>query len=86
MRNKDNTGTEKSQVSKRIIIGVDMGGSLWATAIHNCETNKDSYHALKDWNGKRKEDRLYELVQGHIEQGYSVDVFYEANIEGTCFN
>ena len=86
MRNKDNTGTEKSQVSKRIIIGVDMGGSLWATAIHNCETNKDSYHGLKDLNGKRKEDRLYELVQGHIEQGYSVDVFYEANIEGTCFN
>ena len=82
MRNKDNTETKESQVSKRIIIGVDMGGSLWATAIHNCETNKDSYHALKDWNGKRKEDRLYELVQGHIEQGYSVDVFYEAGRYG----
>ena len=79
---KDNTGTEKSQVSKRIIIGVDMGGSLWATAIHNIETNQDSYYGLKDRDGKRKEDRLYELVQEHIEQGDSVDVFYEAGRYG----
>ena len=45
---KDNTGTEKTQVSKRIIIGVDMGGSLWATAIHNIETNQDSYYGFFD--------------------------------------
>ena len=79
---KDNTGTEKSQVSKRIIIGVDMGGSLWATAIHNIETNQDSYYGLKDRDGKRKEDRLYNLVQEYVQRGYAVDVFYEAGRYG----
>ena len=56
MRYKVSTETTKSQVVKRIIVGVDMGGSLWATAIHNIETNQDSYYGLKDRDGKRKED------------------------------
>lgn len=75
MRYKVSTETKKSQVVKRIIVGVDMGGSLWATAIHNFETNQDSYYGLKDLNGKRKEDRLYNLLQEYVQQGYVVDVF-----------
>ena len=82
MRYKVSTETKKSQVVKRIIVGVDMGGSLWATAIHNFETNQDSYYGLKDLNGKRKEDRLYNLLQEYVQQGYVVDVFYEAGRYG----
>ncbi len=82
MRYKVSTETTKSQVVKRIIIGVDMGGSLWATAIHNIETNQDSYYGLKDRDGKRKEDRLYNLVQEYVQRGYAVDVFYEAGRYG----
>jgi hypothetical protein len=33
MQYKVSTETTKSQVSKRIFIGVDMGGNLWATAL-----------------------------------------------------
>jgi len=76
------TETAKSQVVNRVIIGNDMGGSLWATAIHNCRTNKDSYYGLKDRDGKRKEDRFYDLVREYLEQGFTVDVFYEAGRYG----
>lgn len=76
------TETAKSQVVNRVIIGNDMGGSLWATAIHNCRTNKDSYYGLKDRDGKRKEDRFYDLIREYLEQGYAVDVFYEAGRYG----
>ena len=76
------TETAKSQVVNRVIIGNDMGGSLWATAIHNCRTNKDSYYGLKDRDGKRKEDRFYDLIRLYREQGYAVDVFYEAGRYG----
>ena len=76
------TETAKSQVVNRVIIGNDMGGSLWATAIHNCRTNKDSYYGLKDRDGKRKEDRFYDLIREYVEQGYAVDVFYEAGRYG----
>ena len=82
MRYKVSTETTKSQVVKRIIVGVDMGGSLWATAIHNIETNQDSYYGLKDRDGKRKEDLLYNLVQEYVQRGYAVDVFYEAGRYG----
>ena len=37
------TETVKSQVVNRVIIGIDMGGSLWATAIHDCRMNRDHY-------------------------------------------
>lgn len=79
---KNITETAKSQVVNRVIIGNDMGGSLWATAIHNCRTNKDSYYGLKDRDGKRKEDRFYDLIRLYREQGYAVDVFYEAGRYG----
>ena len=76
------TETVKSQVVNRVIIGNDMGGSLWATAIHDCRTNRDHYYALRDRDGKRKEDRFYDLVREYVEQGNAVDVFYEAGRYG----
>jgi hypothetical protein len=48
--------------------------SLWATAIHNFETNQDSYYGLKDLNGKRKEDRLYNLLHPSVDRRSSETV------------
>ena len=72
------TETVKSQFVNRVIIGIDMGGSLWATAIHDCRTNRDHYYGLRDRDGNRKEDRFYDLIREYVEQGHAVDVFYEA--------
>ena len=82
MRKQVSTVTAKSQVGEREIFGVDMGGSLWATAIHHCERKKDSYYGLRDKDGKRKEERLYDLIGEHIRQGCKVEVFYEAGRYG----
>ena len=70
------TETAKSQVVNRVIIGNDMGGSLWAVAVHDCATGKDHYYGLRDRDGKRKEDRFYDLVRESLDQGFTVDVFY----------
>ena len=82
MWKKDSTGTAESQVSKRVIIGIDMGGNLWATVIHDCVMRKDRYYGLKDRDEKRKEDRFYDLLREYLGQGYAVDVFYEAGRYG----
>lgn len=82
MWKKDSTGTTESQVSKRVIIGIDMGGNLWATVIHDCVMRKDRYYGLKDRDKKRKEDRFYDLLREYLGQGYAVDVFYEAGRYG----
>lgn len=82
MWKKDSTGTAESQVSKRVIIGIDMGGNLWATVIHDCVMRKDRYYGLKDRDKKRKEDRFYDLLREYLGQGYAVDVFYEAGRYG----
>lgn len=82
MWKKDSTGTTESQVSKRVIIGIDMGGNLWATVIHDCVMRKDRYYGLKDRDKKRKEDRFYDLLREYVGQGYAVDVFYEAGRYG----
>ena len=82
MWKKDSTGTTESQVSKRVIIGIDMGGNLWATVIHDCMMRKDRYYGLKDRDEKRKEDRFYDLLREYLGQGYAVDVFYEAGRYG----
>ena len=82
MWKKDSTGTAERQVSKRVIIGIDMGGNLWATVIHDCVMRKDRYYGLKDRDEKRKEDRFYDLLREYLGQGYAVDVFYEAGRYG----
>lgn len=69
-------------MENRETFGIDMGGALWATAIHDWETNKDSYYGLKDKEGKSKEERLYEMLKEHIAKGKTVDVFYEAGRYG----
>ncbi len=82
MKTESITSVAKNQEKATEIFGVDMGGKLWATAIRNKETGKISYFALTDKDGKSKEERLYELVQSHIVQGYRVVVNYEAGRYG----
>ena len=48
MQRKGNTIRSESQVKNQISVGIDMGGSLWATAVQDWEAGKMSYYGLKD--------------------------------------
>ena len=82
MERKGNLITRSCQVSNRETFGIDMGGSLWATAIHDWDSGKDSYYGMKDKDGERKEDRVYDLIKEHVDSGKVVDVYYEAGRYG----
>ncbi len=82
MQRKGNTIRSESQVKNQISVGIDMGGSLWATAVQDWETGKMSYYGLKNKNNQTKETRVLELVSGLVQSGKSVDVFYEAGRYG----
>jgi transposase len=66
----------------RMTIGVDMGGTLWATAIHDWDSGKDSYFALKDKGNVPKERMLFGKVGEAVKAGRRVDVYYEAGRYG----
>ena len=51
MQRNGNSVSTRSQEG-RITIGVDMGGELWATAVHDWDSGKESYFALKDKNAR----------------------------------
>ena len=59
-----------------------MGGSLWATAVHDWEAGKMSYYGLKDKVDRSKEDRVFDLVSNLHKSGKRIDVFYEAGRYG----
>ena len=59
-----------------------MGGTLWATAIRDWESGKNSYYGLKDKEQLSKEERLFQLVADHVQDGKKVDVYYEAGRYG----
>ena len=44
MQRKGNAIRRESQVKNQISIGIDMGGSLWATAVQDWEAGKMSYY------------------------------------------
>ena len=48
MQRKGNGIRRESQVKDQISVGIDMGGSLWATAVQDWETGKMSYYGLKN--------------------------------------
>ena len=48
MQRKGNTISEKIQTGNQETFGIDMGGTLWATAIRDWESGKNSYYGLKD--------------------------------------
>ena len=48
MQRKGNAIRSESQVKNQISVGIDMGGSLWATAVQDWEAGKMSYYGLKD--------------------------------------
>ena len=82
MQRKGNAIIGKSQAPNQETFGIDMGGTLWATAIRDWESGKNSYYGLKDQEHLSKEDRLFQLVTDHIRDGKKVDVYYEAGRYG----
>lgn len=82
MQRKGNTISEKIQTGNQETFGIDMGGTLWATAIRDWESGKNSYYGLKDKEQLSKEERLFQLVADHVQDGKKVDVYYEAGRYG----
>ncbi len=82
MQRKGNAIRTESQVRNQISVGIDMGGTLWATAIQDWETGKMSYYGLKNKDDQSKEARAFELVSNLLKNGKQVDVFYEAGRYG----
>ena len=69
MQRKGNAIHRESQVKNQISVGIDMGGSLWATAVHDWEAGKMSYYGLKDKVDRSKEDRVFDLVSNLHKSG-----------------
>ena len=67
MQRKGNTISEKIQTGNQETFGIDMGGTLWATAIRDWESGKNSYYGLKD-KEKRKKQLLWLEGQRAIKQ------------------
>ena len=82
MQRKGNVIVSESQTEKLVTVGVDMGGSLWATAIHDWSTRHDSYFGYRDKDGRTKEERLYGKIRELLNAGHRVQVFYEAGRYG----
>ena len=82
MQRKGNAIRRESQVKNQISIGIDMGGSLWATAVQDWEAGKMSYYGLRDKVDQSKEDRVFDLVSNLRKSGKRIDVFYEAGRYG----
>ena len=82
MQRKGNTVMRESQSKNLITVGIDMGGTLWATAVYDWDEGKNRYYPLRDNDQKRKEERLFELIAGFVESGKQVEVFYEAGRYG----
>lgn len=82
MQRKGNTISRRSQAANLETIGIDMGGTLWATSIRDWESGKTSYYALKDKDGESKEQRVFRLVTERLNVGKQVSVYYEAGRYG----
>ena len=82
MQRKGNGIRRERQVKDQISVGIDMGGSLWATAVQDWETGKMSYYGLKNQDNQSKEVRAFELVSDLLQSGKRVDVFYEVVLSG----
>ena len=82
MQRKGNTISRRSQAANLETIGIDMGGTLWATSIRDWESGKTSDYALKDKDGESKEQRVFRLVTERLNVGKQVSVYYEAGRYG----
>jgi len=82
MQRKGNIINRKSQMENLVTIGIDMGGSLWATAVYDWTEGKNNYYALKDKDSETKEERCFELVKSLVDCEKKVHVFYEAGRYG----
>ena len=70
MQRKCNTISEKIQTGNQETFGIDMGGTLWATAIRDWESGKNSYYGLKDKEQLSKEEALQAVcfLLGSVER------------------
>ena len=82
MQRKGNIIARESQIENLVSVGVDMGGTLWATAIHDWKTGKDCYFGFKDKKEINKEERLYNKISELVNEDYKVQVYYEAGRYG----
>jgi transposase len=82
MQRKGNIIAHGNQVENLVSVGVDMGGALWATAIHYWKSGKDCYFGFKDKKEINKEECLYQKISELINAGYKVQVYYEAGRYG----
>jgi len=82
MQRKGNLIARGSQMENLVTVGIDMGGSLWATAIHDWTTGHDSYFAYRNKDDICKEERLYDKIRELLANDCHVQVFYEAGRYG----
>ena len=62
MQRKGNAIRKESQVKNQISIGIDMGGSLWATAVQDWEAGKMSYY------GRHNKFRNFSRFAGAVQK------------------
>lgn len=74
--------TGGNQVGGEVTVGVDMGGQLWAVTVRDRQDGRESYHAFRDKDGVRKQERLYALLRHLLASGLKVHVIYEAGRYG----
>jgi len=82
MQRKGNIIMHRSQDPNLVTVGVDMGGSLWATAVCSWATGKQSYSGFRDGDTGNKQDKLYRKITELVNAGKKVHVYYEAGRYG----
>jgi len=82
MQRKGNVIMHGSQASHQVTVGVDMGGTLWATAVRDWASGRQSYFGLRDGDSGNKKDKLYAKITELVNAGKKVQVYYEAGRYG----
>lgn len=82
MQRKGNMIVRGSQAEKFVTVGIDMGGSLWATTLTFWDSRKQPYYKYRDDEKGPKEEKLYRKISDLVRSGYRVHAFYEAGRYG----
>jgi transposase len=82
MQRNSNVIRRGTQTEKLVSVGIDMGGTLWATNYMFWDKGKSSYHGYRDNEKGIKEAKLYDKVSELVHSGYRVCAFYEAGRYG----
>ena len=69
MQRKGNAIIGKSQAPNQETFGIDMGGTLWATAIRDWESGKNSYYGYGDhYHGNSSDSRRKSKAKSSLER------------------